>query len=155
MIRNNKITFSYSYSGFRSTPWRVLKFWKKEFSYFCQILNILGLFNQYNHEKLTKIKIILEMCVVKFKKLQIPQEVTSSLNTTKILSKKGWKISFSEFWPIEICRICIKTIQDKLQHYTDEMNQLQVPTDHICVHPEAGGQFAYFDQKWPKIMVFW
>ena len=45
---------------------------KLEFLHFCQILDVFGHFNQYNHEKSTKIKVILEMCVVKFKKVQIP-----------------------------------------------------------------------------------
>ena len=72
---------------------------KLEFSHFCQNLDIFGLFNQYNHEKSTKIKVILEMCVVKFKKsTNTPEgnqfsEHHGGLNS-KILSKKRPKNQF-------------------------------------------------------------
>ena len=39
---------------------------KLEFLHFCQILDAFGHFKQYNHEKSTKIKVILEICVEKF-----------------------------------------------------------------------------------------
>ena len=41
---------------------------KLEFLHFCQILDVFGHFNQYNHENSTKIKVILEICVIKFRK---------------------------------------------------------------------------------------
>ena len=41
---------------------------KLEFLHFCLILDVFGHFNQYNHENSTKIKVILEICVVKFRK---------------------------------------------------------------------------------------
>ena len=41
---------------------------KLEFLHFCRILDVFGHFNQYNHEKSTKIKVILKICVIKFRK---------------------------------------------------------------------------------------
>jgi hypothetical protein len=40
-----------------------------------------------------------------------------------------------------------KTIRDKQEHYTDEMNQKQVLCDrpHLCT--PYGVKFTYFDQK--------
>ena len=60
------------------------------FFHFCQILAVLGHFNQYNHEKSTKIKIILEIWVVKVKKYKHPR--WSAFLWT--FAKKGRKFSF-------------------------------------------------------------
>ncbi len=65
--------------------------------------------NHYNHEKSTKIKVILEMCVVKFKKVQITQGVTLSLNTTGVkrqnfVEKKADKAVFHNFDPLKYAK---------------------------------------------------
>ena len=100
---------------------------KLEFLHFCRILDVFGHFNQYNHEKSTKIKVILEICVIKFRK----STNTSGGNSfsdhhrgsnAKILSKKGRKFSISQFSSIEICRTPIKNIPNKLVYYTHEMD---------------------------------
>ena len=41
---------------------------KLDFLHFCQILDVFGHFNQYNDEKSTKIKVILKIYVIKFRK---------------------------------------------------------------------------------------
>ena len=113
---------------------------KLEFLHFCQILDVFGHFNQYNHEKSTKIKVILEICAAKFGKSTNTPRGNSfcehhSGSNAKILSKKSQKFSFSQYSSLEICQIPIKIIQNKLVYYMDEMNQVKVPVDYICVHP--------------------
>ena len=97
MSRNNIFWFFFGFSVYPLGGLEIMK--KLEFSHFCQNLDIFGLFNQYNHEKSTKIKVILEMCVVKFKKsTNTPggnqfSEHHGGLNS-KILSKKRPKNQF-------------------------------------------------------------
>ena len=80
---------------------------KLEFSHFCQNLDIFGLFNQYNHEKSTKIKVILEICVVKFKKsTNTPggnqfSEHHGGLNSKILSKKKAEKSVFHNFDPLK------------------------------------------------------
>ena len=156
MSRNNIFWFFF---GFLVYPlggsWNYEKTWIFAFSKF----GLFGLFNQYNHEKSTKIIVIFEICVVKFKKsTNTPggnqfSDHHGGLNS-KILSKKGRKISFSQFWPLEICRTCIKN--HSRQTWTlYGWNESSTSTDrpHLCT--PRGVKFAYFDEKWPKIMVFW
>ena len=102
---NNILIIFFGYSVY---PLGGLENWKKlEFSHFCQILDVFGLSNQYNHEKSTKIKVILEMCVVKFQKsTNNPEgnpfsEHHRGLNA-KILSKeKAKKSVFQNFDPLK------------------------------------------------------
>ena len=63
-------------------------------------------------------------------------------SNAEILSKKGRKFSFSQISSLEICRIPIKTIPNKLVYYTDEMDQVKAPVGYICVPP--GGQIHVF-----------
>ena len=44
---------------------------------------------------------------------------------------------FLNFDPLKYDEHAYKTIPDKLEHYTDEMNPVHVPIDHICVQPRA------------------
>ncbi len=132
---------------------------KLEFSHFCQNLDIFGLFNQYNHEKSTKIKVILEMCVVKFRKSSNTPGGNSFSehhrgSNAKILSKKGRKFSFSQFSSIEICRIPIKT-HSKQTSILYGWNGSSNSSGRLHLYTPRGVKFTYFDQKWPKILVFW
>ena len=83
---------------------------KLEFSHFCQNLDIFGLFNQYNHEKSTKIKVILEMCVVKFKKsTNTPggnqfSEHHGGVKLQNFVEKKAEKSVFHNFDPLKYAK---------------------------------------------------
>ena len=128
---------------------------KLEFLHFCRILDVFGHFNQYNHEKSTKIKVIIEICVVRFRR---------STNTpggnffsehhrgsnAKILSKKGRKFSFSQFSSIEICRIPIKT-HSKQTSILYGWNGLSKCSSQLHLCTPRGVKFTYFDEKWHTI----
>ena len=74
---------------------------KLEFLHFCQILDVFGHFNNYNHEKSTKIKVILEICAVKFGKSTNTPGVTLS---AKSLSKKAENSVFHNIHPLKYAK---------------------------------------------------
>ena len=75
---------------------------------FPQILDVYGISKQWNHEKLTKIKVILEMCVVlKFKKsTNTPggnqfSEHHGGVKLQNFVEKKAEKSVFQNFDPLK------------------------------------------------------
>ena len=82
---------------------------KLEFLHFCQILDVFGHFNQYNHEKSTKIKVILEICAVKFGKSTNTPGGSYSANTTggqtpKFCRKKAENSVFHNIHPLKYAK---------------------------------------------------
>ena len=92
------------------------------------------------------------MCKKVLKKVQTPQGLTLSLSTTggqtpKFCRKKGRKISFSQFWSLEICVICLKNHSRQTRAlYGWNESKISTGRPHLCT--PQGVKFIYFDQKY-------
>ena len=85
-------------------------------------------------------KVILKICVVKFRKSTPPQGLTLSPNTTggqtpKFCRNRAENSVFHNFHPLKYAEYPLKPILNILVYYTNEMDQVIVPVGYICVHP--------------------
>ena len=144
--------------GYSVYPLGGLENWKKlEFLHFCQILDVFGLSNQYNHEKSTEIKVILEICSKVLKSTNNPggnpfSEHHGGLNG-KILSKKRLKMQFF----ILLTPWNMPNMHKNHSRQTRTLygwNESSTCTDRLQLCTPRGVKFAYFVQKWPKILAF-
>ena len=121
--------------------------------------HVFGHFIQCNYEKTTKIKVILEICLVKFKKSTNnpggnPFYEHHRGSNSKILSKKRPKNQFfTILTPWNMPNMHKKPFETNLN--TIRMKWIQYKYRSTTFVYTRGVKFAYFDQKWPKILVFW